>query len=159
MRWPRCRRRVFAEIHNLTKTCIVECGTSPGPLRSEKRHLPARVQFATEAFTVHTTPMSEKGRESTHRNRSFQDFGLECTMRERLDADVCVQTARHNLQLKHLLCTPAPNNHNQPQEPKPTSLLHVSTLSRKRNLTLGTAKRHCCEEIDPCIWAQMNRTK
>ena len=31
---------VFAEIHNLTKIFIVECGTSFGPLRSEKRHLP-----------------------------------------------------------------------------------------------------------------------
>ena len=69
-----------------------------------------RVQFATEAFTVHNTPLSEKGRESTHRIRSFQDFGLECATCERFRNNVLISVWKqrgHNLQLKHLLCTPA----------------------------------------------------
>ena len=74
---------------------------------------------------MHTTPLSEKRRESTHRIRSFRDFGVECAMCERLKKNVLIPVCEqrgHNLQLEHLLCTPAPNNHNQPQDPKPTSL-------------------------------------
>ena len=80
--------------------------------RPTRRRVPTllRVQFATEAFTVHNTPLSKKGRELTHRIRSFQDFGLECATCERLRNNVLISVCKqrgHKLQLKHLLCTPA----------------------------------------------------